>query len=266
MYAIVVVAMLLGLASALAAQCGHYLDLTRHYAASVRRSQQVQLAENLAQFRLEHGAYPVSPVALANTVGYEHVRSVLNPWQGYALSVTLADGVWRYQRMVTFTQDPSGGVTTSSYLAANACGTGSFAMADSWCGARNSTWFRQESREEYNDAVSNERARLRRTLQKLADAYSAQGSFPARDNAGVPLVAGNTYTLSALSGYAGTAATCREVYVWRGVPLGCEDLFDAWGREVGLAFTSAQSISLISETPIINAAGTPLVVAAGFTM
>ncbi|MQA40766.1 type II secretion system protein GspG [Rugamonas aquatica] len=271
MYAIVVSAMLLALASALSVQAGQNFDLMRAYRANAQRTQLVLLAEHLEQYYLERGAYPAEPpggglAALTQTPGYEQVRSLLSAWQGYALSAMLTDGVWRYQRMVAYAVDPSQGRSRADYLAVNACGAGGFATAASWCGASNSVWFRKETRQGMNDAVSNERARLRRTLQKLGDSYSSQGAFPARDHAGIALAAGTSYTLAALVGYGGGAAGCRDVYVWRGVPLGCEDLFDAWGGAVGLAFTSDQAVSLISETPLVNAAGTPLVVAAGFTM
>lgn len=266
MYPVVSAVILMALATALAIQAGQNLDLMRLYQLSAQRAQLVMLAENIEQYYAELGVYPPSLVALSTTPGYEHVRSLLNNWQGYAVSGVLSDNVWQYTRMVVYSTDPSRGETAASYLAANACGTGPFATANSWCGSRKSIWYRKETREGMTDAVSNQRVQLDRTLQKFADFYSANGTFPNKDNASVSLTAGKTYALAALVGYTDAAATCKGIYTWQGLPIGCEDMFDAWGGKVGFVYTSNTAISLTSETPIVNASGAPLLVASGITL
>lgn len=266
MYPLVTSAILLALASALALQTGDSLSLMRQYRFITQRSQVVMLAENLEQYFIETGTYPASLAALAQTAGYEHVKSLLNNSQGYAVSGVLTDSVWQYSRMVVYSMDRAKGDTDASYLAANSCGSGAFGTAGSWCGQSNSVWFRKETREVVNDAVSNQRIRLNRTLQKFADYYSVQGGFPSMDNAGVALTAGSTYSLASLVGYSGSATSCTGIYTWKGLPFGCEELFDAWGGAVSVVYTSTDAISLMSETPLVNAAGTRLIVASGFTM
>lgn len=257
---------MLALASALALQTGDSLGLMKLYRSNAQRSHLVMLAEHLELYFIEKGTYPASLNALAQTAGYEQVKSLLDGSQGYAVSGTLADTVWQYKRMVVYSLDRAKGNTDASYQAANACGTGAFGVASSWCGSNASVWFRKETREGMNDAVGDQRTRLARTLQKFGDYFTANGAFPSKDGANVALTAGNTYSLASLAGYAGTAKACTGIYTWQGLPIGCEDMFDAWGGYVGFVYTSSKAISLTSETPLVNAAGTPLVVASGFTM
>lgn len=266
MYPLVTSAILLALASALALQTTDSLGMMRLYRFVSQRSQIVMIAENLEQYFIETGTYPASLQALSQTAGFEQVKSLLNNSQGYAVSGVLTDSVWQYRRMVVYSMDRARGDTDAGYLTANACGNGAFAAAGSWCGQSTSVWFRKETREVMNDAVSNQRIKLDRTLQKFADYYSANGTFPNKDDSGVSLDPGSTYTLAALVGYSGTATACSGVYTWQGLPFGCEDMFDAWGGTVGVVYTSSDAISLTSETPLVNAAGTRLIVASGYTM
>jgi len=266
MYALVTSAILMALASALAIQAGQNFDLMRLYQFNAQRAQLVMLAENIEQFYVERGTFPVSLAGLSQTPGYEHVKSLLNNWQGYAVSGVLADSVWQYRRMVVFSADPSKGGTAATYLTANSCGVGAFSAAGSWCGSSKSIWYRKETREGMNEAVSLQRVLLDRTLQKFADFYSANGYFPDKDSADLPLVPGSTYALASLAGYNGDVATCKGIFTWRGLPIGCEDMFDSWGGKVGFAFTSNNAVSLTSETQLVNSAGVPLVVASGFTI
>lgn len=266
MYPLVITALIAAIASALALQSGANLDLMRLYRFNAHRSQLVMVAENLEQYYNERGTFPASLAALAQTPGYSHVRSLLNNWQGYAVSGALTDSVWTFQRMVAFSNDPKTGITPATYLQHNACGSGAFSSAASWCGSRNSVWFLKDTRHGVNDAITTQRARLRRSLQKFGDFFSANGGFPSRDSSGAALVTGNTYSVASLAGFAGTASTCTGIYVWQGLPIGCDDMFDSWGKPVGFAYTSNNEFSLVSETPLTNAAGEPLLVAAGFTM
>lgn len=259
-------AIIAAIAAALGSQAQDNLDLMRLYRFNAQRSQLVMLAENLEQFYAERASFPANLSALASTPGYAHVRSLLNNWQGYSVSSALTDGVWTYQRMVAFSNDPKHGQTAAEYLIQNACGTGSFATATSWCGARSSIWFLKDTREGVNDAITTQRARLRRSLQKFGDYYSAKGEFPSQDARGTDLVAGETYRLADLAGYAGAANSCTGVYTWQGLPLGCDELFDSWGGAIGFVYTSKKVMALASETPLVNAAGTRILVAAGFTM
>jgi hypothetical protein len=266
MYPLVMVAIIAAIATVLGAQVSQNMDLLQLYRFNAQRSQLVMTAENLEQYYTERGSFPASLSALASTPGYEHVRSLLNNWQGYSVSGPLTDGVWTFQRMVAFSKDPKRGQSVSAYLAENACGIGTFAVASSWCGAKNSIWFLKETRLGFNDSITTQRARLRRSLQKFGDFYSANGEFPNKDGSGMALAAGETYRLADLVGYPGAANECTGVHTWQGLALGCDELFDSWGGAIGFVYTSKDAMSLASESPLVNASGERILVASGFTM
>lgn len=241
-----------------------YRDLTQRYQSRSRQMQMVSLAENIRQFYLESAAPPASMSALSTTAGFQQVRGYFNTWQNYAVSPTLTDAVWQFSRAVLFTQDPTAGVTATSYLNANACGTGAFSAATSWCGSKDSRWYRLENRESFNGQIATQRARMVRMLQRLSDYYNANGSFPNQDALGNPLGSNSITKLATLVGYGGTAAGCSGTFNYMGVPVDCGDLFDLWGGPVGYQFVSNKHVLLTSESPIYNAGGTRVVVASEY--
>jgi len=238
--------------------------LSKLYQSHTRHAQIIGLAENLEQFSSETGAFPVSISGLSASVGFEHARGYAENWQGFAVSPQLNDGVWRYHRAVLFSNDPSRGVTPTVYLAANACGTGGYDVAASWCGAKGSKWFRRETRERFNDQIVTQRVRMGRMLQKLADYYNSNGAFPNLDNLGLALAADSSTALRTLAGYAGTSQTCTGTFHYMGVPVDCGDMFDLWGAPIGYQFVSDKRVLLVSETPLYNASGNRIVVAAEY--
>lgn len=235
--------------------------LAKLYQSHTRHTQIIGLAENLEQFFNETGTFPASINTLSASSGFQHVRGYSENWQGYAVSPQLNDGVWRYHRAVLFSNDPTRGVTQSSYLATNACGAGGYSVASSWCGAKGSKWFRRETRERFTEQLVTQRIQIGRMLQKLADYYNSNKAFPNLDNLGIALAADSNTALKTLAGYAGTAQTCTGTYQYMGVPVDCGDMFDLWGNAIGYHFVSNRHILLISETPLYNASGTRIVVA-----
>lgn len=226
----------------------------------------VLIAKAVDRFVAQRGAFPASLDALVATPGYEALRSARNNWQGFALSATLTDGAWSYQRMALWTRDPSRGVDAATYAAINRCGSGSVFTAASWCGDQRGHWFRRETRALFPYQLAEQRIRQHRTLQVFADAYSAAGSFPDQDADGNSLVAGSIESLASLAGYSAGAAACTGVYLFDGVPLDCADLFNQWGQPVGYQFISSSSVLLVSEPPIFDASGARVVIATAFTI
>lgn len=239
-------------------------ELASRYRSWSKQQQLVGIAENIEQFYQEHGDFPASLTTLAAATGFEQVRGLADAWQTYAISPTLSDGVWQFSRAALFSQDPSRGTTSAQYLATNACGTGSFDTATSWCGSRDSRWYRRETRERYNDEIMTQRVRMMRTLQKFADYYNSNTSFPATDHLNAALGVGSITALATLAGYAGTATGCTGAYVYHGVPIDCADMYDLWGNAVGYQFESAKRVILVSETPIVNHSGNRVVVASEY--
>lgn len=266
MYAAALAAIILWTATIVAANADENFKFMKFYRTNVRSNQLVRLAENLQQYYVEKGTYPASLAAFAATPGYEHVQSLINNWQGYAVSGSLSDTQWQYYRMAVFSNDPTTGTTATSYLATNYCGTGAFAAASSWCGSPSSLWYRYDTREGYNAQVDTQRARLKRTIEKIADYYTRHQSFPNLDQTSTAMVSGTTYKLATLAGYAGTASACTGNYLWKGIPIDCQDMFDQWGNTTGYAYLTNNHIALTSESPLTNASGTPLLIATDFNM
>lgn len=222
------------------------------------RVEQTRIAEGVDRYIVETGTFPESLDELVDAQGFEELRGVRNPWQGLEASGTLQDSTWQFQRVAAWSvRRPDGG---ASYRAENACGSGDVSSATSWCGMQDGVWYRHESREDFAAQLTQQRARQQRTLQMLADHWSAYQAFPQQGNDGAVLVPGQMRSLAALAGYAGASTNCTGIYVWRGIPLDCGALFDVWGSPVGYQYQSTSYVVLASESPIRTAAGTRMLV------
>lgn len=264
MYPVLVIALSVMLALLMDGVAFEHRDLAKKYQSRVRSMNIKALAENIAQYSLENSTPPSDVSLLAGSAGFEHSRGSFDNWQHYAVSPTLNDGVWQFSRSVLFSVSPIDGTTPASYLASNACGTGSFDTAISWCGGKNSSWFRSESRELFNDQLATQRARMARTLQKFSDHYNAKGIFPNKDQLGTAFATNSVTTLAALVGYGGDALSCSGTFNYSGVPIDCGDLFSQWGQPIGYQFLSNKHVLLTSETPILNADTKPVAVGVGY--
>lgn len=222
------------------------------------QGEQSQIAQALVRYREETGQMPVSLDQLVSHDGYEYLASYRNVWQAYALSGTLSDGTWQFQRAATW--HIADGDSPGVYANANGCGSGSVYEAVSWCGRRDGVWYRLESKEAFADEIAQEKRRQRRTLQMLSDYWSAKQDFP-NSSAGGAVPVGQMQSLPALVGYSGTANQCRGVHVWMGLPLDCAALFDVWGNPVGYQYQDSRYVILASEAPFARADGQRLIVA-----
>jgi len=261
MYGIAVIALSIWLATILDGVAGQNRDLAQMYQSRLRQIQLTLMAEATERYYLETASFPASIAALAGTSGFEYTKGLQHNWQGYAVSPTLTDSVWQYQRLVLFSNDPTTGVSVATYLATNACGVGGYDTASGWCGSNTSQWYRRETRERFNDEIATQRARLGRVLQKLADYYNVNAKFPDKDNLNVALAGNSITALYTLAGYGGAAAACTGTYTYMTVPIDCVDMFDKWGGTIGYQFVSSKHILLVSETPIYNNSGNRVVVA-----
>jgi hypothetical protein len=259
MYPAFVVALFMLMASMLVSLVGQYSSRTDYIRQSRIRVEQTRMAEGLAAYRAEKGTMPASLDALIAEPGFEYLGSYRNQWMGYAVSGTLTDGTWQFERAAMWTARRKDGGAT--YATENECGTGDVYTAQSWCGAKDGTWFRVESREFFPDEITQEKVRQRRTLQLLADYWTAKQSFPRVGNNGVTLASGQLAPLPALVGYTGTAATCSGVYTWMGIPFDCGALFDVWGSPVGYQYQNDAYVILASEAPFASATGVRVIVA-----
>ena len=264
MYVMLTLALSILIGSLMGGVAGQRQDLAAMYQARTKSMQIVSMAENVEQYFIENAAFPASLDSLNASAGFEHSRALLDNWQGYAVSPAITDSVWQFSRAVLISNDPSKGVDSGAYLAANACGSGGYDTAQSWCGASTGSWFRRETRERFNDQISSQRARMNRLLQKFADYYNTNQKFPDQDSGGTALGANSISTLSALAAFGGSAGTCTGTYTYRGIPVDCGDMYDSWGKSIGYQFVSSKHIVLVCETPIYNSSGNRVVVAADF--
>lgn len=220
-----------------------------------------KIAGGVLQDAMETGTLPASINALATTPGYEYLRlDTQRPWQGYAVSSTFNDGTWQYQRAVVYSQRPQVATNQATYLSttSNACGTGAFNAAGPWCGSPNSWWWTWDTRSDYSNQISAERAAQRRLIQKFARVYEVVSNnkqvFPNPGSAGAAIT-------SLLSGYTLSAATCTGVWLWKGVPLDCADLYSVWGTPRVYNYLSEDYIAVLATSPILDNNGVPVQVA-----
>lgn len=241
----------------------NYRVVAETYRMQVKERRTQEMASAVAERFRETGAYPADLTALASESGREHLRSSLDNWQGYTLSGTINDGVWRFQRAAMYLENPSSGTTPAAYFANNTCGVGAASTATSWCGPNSGTWHRQESRQEINRLIANQRVRMNMTLQKVASHFNHYQALPDQNFSGATLAAGSITRMAALVNYLGAAGNCTGTFVHMNtLPVSCEDMFDIWGGHVGYQFVSNRRIILVSESPLVNAAGVPVRIAA----
>lgn len=226
---------------------------------AMAQADQVQIAEGIERYIQLNGEAPPDISTLMDADGFQHLRAARNPWQRYERSATISDGVWQFQRAAAWTAiRPDGGAT---YRSENTCGTGDVGSAQAWCGSADGTWYRNETKERYNQEMSAQRIQMARTLQLFADHWTAKQAFPSTGNDGAVLSGGQHRALASLAGYQGAAGSCTGVHVWSGIPLDCGALFDVWGQPVKYQFQSPTLMVLSTETPFKAADGLPVVVA-----
>lgn len=246
---------------------GKQEELNTAYDIQAREDSIYQLASATNSYYLEIGTYPASFTALAATSGYEHLRNTSRPHQYLATATNIDDGVFKFNRISVFTQDPYGRpLTSANYLLAanNTCGTGTFAAGADWCGSETTQWWKHETRDNIQSELALERKRLRRVLEKFNAWYNGDASVST-----ISGIWGNNYPdpgaasakLSTLvSGFTQTATTCTGIYTYSGIPIDCTDLYSIWGTPTVYNYLSSSRVALLTKSPYTKSDGTPLYV------
>lgn len=193
------------------------------------------------------------PAELATRAGNEYLRHINHPLLDSERAGPLSDGGWRFQRVALWAMSPRlGGMTRADYLNAtnNQCSTGVFYADPVWCGHGQSIWAVVDTKDLTAQRIMGERQRMTKTAAKLWRAYGADSEFAAG-------VANGSYnSLSFLTSEPGlTAANCTGVYMVAGVPLGCEDMFNAWGFPIMLQKINSQHVVLVNRTGVARQDG-----------
>jgi hypothetical protein len=263
-----VIGLFLALATMLGSLSGDLLSRAQDNRDYLKSVAQRDLSQAMVQYRRERGTFPVSGPALALEPGFSSLRTWLSVRNGglqslgvrdfaeIALSQPLTDTQWRYDRAVAFSPNDLT-VPAVTYLgtAQNTCAstasTGDFATAQSWCGNKQSRWTRVESRESYLDELLAGRAAQIRTMSKFLAFYNDGQVFPNP---------GSEVSLSALAGGPAVAANCAGIYVWNGIPLGCEDLFSRWGTPITYQYANSRKIALVTASRVFDNTGNAVIV------
>lgn len=226
---------------------------------SEQRRQYLQSVYHALESDAGYAHFPRTVSALAAETGHRHIKDYTRASISQQNYSSRNDGVWTFSRYVTFIVDPGSGQSISDQLTNPLCGGAPVNHA--WCARKDLNGFVFESRTVNNLTLGLQRERQQRTLQKFADYFSANQAFPSQTNGGTALVANSVQTFKSLTGFSGTATTCTDTFIYRGIPLECDDLYSVWGTEVGYYFTSNKNIAIVSDSTISDASGTPVVVA-----
>jgi hypothetical protein len=263
-----VIGLFLALATMLGSLSSDLLSRAQDNRDYLKSVAQRDLSQAMVQYRRERGTFPASGPALALEPGFSSLRTWLSTANGglqplgtrdyaeIAVSPALTDTQWRYDRAVAFSMNDMT-VPAVTYLGATqndcapAAGPADFATAQAWCGNKQSRWTRMESREAYIDELESGRAAQIRTMSKFLAFYNDGQVFPNP---------GSEVNLSALAGGPAVAENCSGIYVWQGIPLGCEDLFSRWGTPTTYIYANSRKIALVAASRVFDNTGAPVVV------
>lgn len=225
--------------------------------AATRHARTIALAKMVQRYIDEkNGIAPTSITAMAATAGFEDASQFQNSagphGEGpFLATYSMDNGVNTYQRVIVYDTPMDGSISAADYLspAFNKCGATSAGQFGDWCGDDSGSWWIGETLNRIPDELSKERLQQQQTLQKFAKVYSVvvinRQVFPdpgTGDGSAVTLI-------SQLSGYTMTAATCAGTWVWKNVPLTCDDLYTVWGTPRVYNYKNEDFISLYAEAP-----------------
>lgn len=172
-----------------------------------------------------------------------------------------SDGVWSHRFAMWF-ESPFGNFLGSDYTkdGFNKCGVGTVETAEVWCGDTKSLWAKLESKNSHYGLIQSEQQRLYRLSRKFYRYYEETGDFESLVS---PLVAPAKGAIASVAIHAvnGSSPTnmseCAGIYNLKGVPLGCNDMFNAWGKPIYLHVLSSDHIAFTNSLgiEIVQAAG-----------
>lgn len=118
--------------------------------------------------------------------------------------------------------------------------------AQEWCGDTKSLWGKLESHTGHFNLIQSEQHRLYRLSRKFYRYYEAVGSFSefgVRTDSLAKLVA--PAAVPSLN-----ASNCVGVYYFKDIPLGCQDMFNSWGKAIYLHSLNEDHIALTNSLGI----------------
>lgn len=208
----------------------------------------LRVAREVERFRGQAGGYPASLDELTATAGFEHVRGMIATLE-YRAAGPFSDLSWLFYRAGVATANPLRTAAIAIWDR-NSCGTGSFSVAEDWCGGGATVWYKGETRDRVADDYFAGRSRLGQTLNKFVAYWNANQAFPSAG-----LSAGDGASLASLAGYAGNAGTCFGRFSLASIPFECQDFFAPSGAAVSYNYLSDRHIALAAPIPQRRADG-----------
>lgn len=216
-----------------------------------------EAADNLTDFYIYGYAYPDANGGRLNAAIKEHRGLHFLNYERYKHATT----AYKYEntattsvaahRFAVWFESPFGKYLGDDYTKAdfNACGVGGFSDSQTWCGDSESLWAKLDSHASHYDLIQSEQQRLYRLSRKFYRYYEEVGSFEAF-NAG-----GNALANMLDTGTPVVSNACNGVKSIENIPLGCQDIFNAWGEPIYLHKVTDNHIVLTNSLGIKAGSG-----------
>lgn len=250
----------------------------------------------------EKNALPAGNLSNLQSEGYAPLSlsemAIYSKQSGLTEAVNSGELGWTYDRAVLAVQRASNIRTSATFLSQSACpgidATTAFGSSKSWCPTDVVASRMWETRTDMALRTARIRTGLQRTMQKLADYYSAHPTSgvcttPVNTNStckkfpqpgGTAAANPGTDTsieLRALAGQATlTSAACTGIYAnqfvtgtednYTYLTWDCSDLFTPYGQPVTYRFKSTAEIRLSAPVGVLDQAGSATSVGVNFTL
>lgn len=214
--------------------------------AVIQRAVDGEAADNLGVFYRDGYSYPASGAGSRINIlepayrglyfnGYERYKHIKTSFS-YKGTYSSDRNVKAFRFAMWF-ESPFGNFLGEDYTKAgsNKCGTGAFSSAQNWCGDNKSLWAKLESHAGHYDLIQTEQHRLYRLSRKFYRYYEENGAFDSLVNGGQPI------SNLVVGGGSITSSNCSGVWSLDGIPIGCQDMFNAWGDAIYLHRLSGNS-------------------------
>ena len=230
------------------------MEIAKYQRAVNQRQDVAEVAKGMLQFYEENTAYPASLNDLANSDGYEQVRTIIERQPNMVYStVNITGAEYQYQRFIVYIPDHYDTKDQVAFLNNNECGATSFNQDGDYCPDSTSNYYLGSNLNHILTARKKAVYQLDQTMARLV-------LWGGHDLPGNALADGTRGDLAGYAGFTGTAAACNGVYVFDGAALGCSDLYNNWGIPVVFNKVSSTHIALSTRLPFLDSAGNSLLV------
>lgn len=228
--------------------------------ASIQQAVNNHAGDDLDGFYLNGYAYPSSVSGARMSVSkqeyrdlyflsydrYKHIETNFN-----YINTGDSSRPVKSHRFAMWFESPFGNFLGNDYTKAgsNKCGVGDVLTANFWCGNAKSLWAKLESHTGHFGLIQSEQHRLYRLSRKFYRYYESKGSFAGLGAGFSPLASYVDGGILA-GGPEINKVNCSGVYNLDGIPLGCQDMFNAWGGAIYLHATSADNIAFTNSLGI----------------